>query len=130
MGVRLGHHRVFTGVGIFAKLGVRKLLSDDQGRFWQWLQRGPVSFGGDLCSGLRFCGLGTGLHTEQDFTGSPSLTSGQCGDRGTFGVGGGRDETMSPQPREVRLPFHFFACPHIPVPVPWADASPALLPTG
>ena len=29
----LGCHRVFTGVGIFAKLGVRKLVSDDQGAF-------------------------------------------------------------------------------------------------
>ena len=87
---------MFTGVGIFAKLGVRKLLSNDQGCFWQRLQRGSVSFRGDLCSGLRFCGLGTGLHNEQDFTGSPSLTSGQCGDGGTFGVGGSRDETMPP----------------------------------
>ena len=27
--------------------------------FWQWLQRGSISFGGDFGSGLCFCGRGT-----------------------------------------------------------------------
>ena len=31
--------------------------------FWQWLQRGSVSFRGGRGSGLCFYGLGTGLHT-------------------------------------------------------------------
>ena len=39
---------MFTGVCIFAYLKVRKLVSDDQGCFRQWLQRGLVSFRGHL----------------------------------------------------------------------------------
>ena len=31
--------------------------------FWQQLQRGSVSFRGDLASGLHFCGLGLRPHT-------------------------------------------------------------------
>ena len=31
LGDCLGHHRVFTGVGIFAQQGIRKLVCDDQG---------------------------------------------------------------------------------------------------
>jgi len=33
------------------------------GGFWQWLLRGSISFGGDLGSGLRCCGLGARPHT-------------------------------------------------------------------
>ena len=58
LGDWLGHHRVFTGAGIFAYLGVRKLVSDYHGGFWQQLQRGSISFRGDLGSGLHFYGLG------------------------------------------------------------------------
>ena len=41
----LWSYRVFTGVGLFAYWGVRKLASDDQGGggFWRWVRRGSVS---------------------------------------------------------------------------------------
>lgn len=52
-----------TGVGIFAEYGVGK-PAGDQGGFWQQSQRGSVSSGGDLVSGLRLCGLGAGLHGQ------------------------------------------------------------------
>ena len=58
LSLSLGHYRVTTKVGIFAKFGVRKLVNDDQGALGQWLQKGSVSFGGVLGSGLCFCGLG------------------------------------------------------------------------
>ena len=43
LGDWLGHYRVFTGVGIFAYLGLRTLASDDQ-ELLARLQRGSVSF--------------------------------------------------------------------------------------
>ena len=46
----LGRYRLSTRVGIFAEFGVRRPAGDDQGRFWQWLQRGSDIFGGDLDS--------------------------------------------------------------------------------
>ena len=49
-------------VGIFAERGVRELAGDDQGGFGQWLQRGSISFGGDLGSGS------TSVTLEQDST--------------------------------------------------------------
>ena len=61
LSLSLEHYRVTTKVGIFAKFGVRKLVNDDQGALGQWLQKGSVSFGGVLGSGLCFCGLGTRL---------------------------------------------------------------------
>ena len=61
LSLSLGHYRVTTKVGIFAEFGVRKLVNDDQGALGQWLQKGSVSFGGVLGSGLCFCGLGTRL---------------------------------------------------------------------
>ena len=66
---------MFTGAGIAAWLGIRKLVSDDQR-----LQRGSISFGGDLGSGLRFCGLsarprtcglGAGLNRDKQGPTSP-----------------------------------------------------------
>ena len=49
-------------MGIFAERGVRELAGDDQGGFGQWLQRGSISFGGDLGSGS------TSVTLEQDST--------------------------------------------------------------
>ena len=39
------------------------LVSDNRG-LWARLQRGSVTFRGDLGSGLRFCGLGAGLNNN------------------------------------------------------------------
>ena len=64
LGDRLGCYGVFTGAVIFAYLGVRKLVSDDQGGLWECLQRGSVSFAGDLGSRFRFCGRGARLFTH------------------------------------------------------------------
>ena len=64
---------MFTGVGLFAELGVRR-VSGYQGLLTR-LQRGSVSFGGDLGSGLCFCGLGARPHScglGQDSTSSSS----------------------------------------------------------
>ena len=70
LGDLLGHYRVSTEVGILAQFGVRKLAGDDQGGFWQQLQR--VSFRGNLGCGLHLGGpgarpctslLGIGLHS-------------------------------------------------------------------
>ena len=47
---------------------------DDPGGFWQQLQRGSVTFGGDLGSGLCFCGLGTRPHTCDSGAGLLSLS--------------------------------------------------------
>ena len=68
-------------MGTFAESGVRKLMGDDQRPFWQQLQRCSVSFGGDVGSGLRVCGLGErsctcGLGTDstlgsREFPGRP-----------------------------------------------------------
>ena len=44
---------------IFAWFGIRKPAGDDQAGFWQQLQKGVVSLGGDLGSGLLMYGLGT-----------------------------------------------------------------------
>ena len=43
LGDWLGHYELFNTVGIFAYLGVRKLVSDDQ-ELLARLQRDPVSF--------------------------------------------------------------------------------------
>ena len=50
-------------MGTFAYSGVKKFVSDDQGGFWQQLQRGSVSLEGDLGSGLHFCVLSARAHT-------------------------------------------------------------------
>ena len=62
LGDWLGRYRVPAGVGIFAYLGVRELVSDDQGALGK-VRKGLVSFRGVLGSGLRFCGIGAKLGT-------------------------------------------------------------------
>ena len=53
--IRLGFYRVSIRVGIFAYYRVKELAGKDQ--------RGALSAGGDLSSGLCICDLVMGLHS-------------------------------------------------------------------
>ena len=44
--------------GHFCLIGVRELASKKEGGFWQQLQWGSISSGGDFGSGLHVCGFG------------------------------------------------------------------------
>lgn len=52
-------------MGIFAEFGVRRPAGGDQGRFWQWLQRGSDIFGGDLDSSPSYKSSQTQQVTER-----------------------------------------------------------------